>query len=77
MGVAPDRQVSGGDIADPTLIAGLRNLTVEHRAVLVLPYDMDWSMEDIADALAVPIGTVKSRQHWALKRLREELGDDG
>ncbi len=54
---------------------GFEGLSVDHRAVLVLRYYLDWSLESIADALGVPIGTVNSRLHRGLARMREALAD--
>jgi RNA polymerase sigma-70 factor (ECF subfamily) len=42
----------------------------------VLRFHLDWSLEQIAAALGVPVGTVKSRLHRALSSLRETLGGD-
>jgi RNA polymerase sigma-70 factor (ECF subfamily) len=51
----------------------LAKLSPEHRAVLVMK-DMDgMKYEDIAEALAVPIGTIRSRLHRARIELREVL----
>jgi RNA polymerase sigma-70 factor (ECF subfamily) len=46
-------------------------LTEEHREVVVLRFVEDFDVKDIAAALQVPEGTVKSRLHHALKQLRE------
>ena len=54
---------------------GFERLSVDHRAVLVLRYYLDWSLDSIADALGVPIGTVNSRLHRGLARMREALTD--
>jgi RNA polymerase sigma-70 factor (ECF subfamily) len=43
-----------------------------HREVLLMRFVDDMKLEDIAAALAVPVGTVKSRLHNALKALRED-----
>lgn len=40
------------------------------REVVLLRFVDEWSLEEIASALDVPVGTVKSRLHHALKRLR-------
>jgi RNA polymerase sigma-70 factor, ECF subfamily len=53
--------------------AGLRRLDVEHRTVLVMRYYLDMSHEQIAKALGVPIGTVKSRISRALPAMRAAL----
>jgi RNA polymerase sigma-70 factor (ECF subfamily) len=49
----------------------LRGLPDERREVLVLRFVDDLSLQDIATALDIPLGTVKSRLHLALKALRE------
>jgi RNA polymerase sigma-70 factor (ECF subfamily) len=36
-------------------------------------YYRDLAVEDIAGRLGIPAGTVQSRLHYALKRLREAL----
>jgi RNA polymerase sigma-70 factor (ECF subfamily) len=42
--------------------------------VLTLRFVDDLSLAEIALALDVPLGTVKSRLHLALKELREDSG---
>lgn len=58
------------------LQAALSRLSPEHRAVIVLKDIEDLRYEDIADALGVPIGTVRSRLHRARLELREILEKD-
>ncbi|QBX54788.1 SigE family RNA polymerase sigma factor [Nocardioides seonyuensis] len=53
------------------LLDALRRLTERQRAVLVLRYFDDLSEAEIAVALGVSPGTVKSTAHLALRRLRE------
>ncbi|WP_225320953.1 sigma-70 family RNA polymerase sigma factor [Streptomyces luteolifulvus] len=48
-----------------------------HREVLVYRYYLDQSVEDTAAALALPIGTVKSRTSHALNALRRALASQG
>ncbi|QIS75360.1 sigma-70 family RNA polymerase sigma factor [Streptomyces sp. DSM 40868] len=48
----------------------LRKLSAEHRAVLVHIYLCDRTLQETAGILGVPVGTVKSRQHNALRKLR-------
>jgi RNA polymerase sigma-70 factor (ECF subfamily) len=52
------------------------HLSLEHRAVLVLRFYLDLSVEDTAHALGVSDGTVKSRLSRATKRLRHVLHAD-
>lgn len=74
-----------GDVADTadrvvaaaTVRAALGRLTQEHRRVLELAYDRGMTQREIADTLALPLGTVKSRTYYALQAFRlacEELG---
>ena len=48
-------------------------LPPHQRAVVALRYWDDLSEADIARVLGVPAGTVKSRLHRAIRRLKEEL----
>ena len=55
----------------------LRGLSREQRAVLFLTYQMDMPQEEVARVLGVRVGTVKSRLHRAVARLRSRLpGED-
>jgi RNA polymerase sigma-70 factor, ECF subfamily len=71
--------------ADEILLAitirdAMTSLSPAHREVLELVYDEDLKFADIADRLRVPLGTVKTRAHHALRALRralEERGWDG
>ena len=60
---------------DPRLEEALRRLPLSQRAVVVLRYYLDWSVADIATALGIPAGTVKSRLHRALATLEIQIGD--
>lgn len=59
---------AGGDSID----LALEGLSEERREVLTLRFVDDLSLEEIADALDIPLGTVKSRLHLALKALRDD-----
>ena len=58
---------------DRTLRAVMR-LPVRRRAVVVLRFYDDLSEQQIADALGINVGTVKSQLSRALEQLRGELG---
>ena len=69
---------AGGDpfrelIEQDALLVGLARLTPDERIVIVLRYWADLSLDDIADRLGWPLGSVKSRLHRALARLRAGL----
>jgi RNA polymerase sigma-70 factor (ECF subfamily) len=55
---------------------GFRRLSIEHRAVVVLHHYLDMSLEDVAETLGVPAGTVRSRLHHAMRGLRAALDAD-
>jgi RNA polymerase sigma-70 factor (ECF subfamily) len=63
---APEIRVAG----DSDLAVVLANLPTPQREVLLLRFVDGFSLEEIADALEIPLGTVKSRLHNALKTLR-------
>lgn len=58
---------------DPDLTVALGRLGVDQRAVVVCRYLLDWSVDDTAAALDIPIGTVKSRLARALDHLARHL----
>lgn len=57
--------------------AALMTLKPEHRSVIVLKHFLDCSYEDIADVLALPEKTVKSRLFAARQLLKDALKDTG
>ena len=73
---AIDHQPSHQALSDPTMMAALHQLSVDHRSVVVGRYYLDWSEKDLAEALDIAPGTVKSRLSRALQQLGELLGDD-
>jgi RNA polymerase sigma factor (sigma-70 family) len=58
--------------ADAALRA-MRVLSPEERAIVALRFWADLPIEAIASRLGIPAGTVKSRLHRALARMRAEL----
>jgi RNA polymerase sigma-70 factor, ECF subfamily len=59
--------------ADHDLDRAIAALDLDHRVVVLMRYWQDRTVDDIAERLGVPAGTVKSRLHNALKRLRGQL----
>lgn len=51
----------------------LRQLPDKHMAVVTLRYIGELSLTEIAETLKIPVGTVKSRLHKALKIMRKKL----
>jgi RNA polymerase sigma-70 factor (ECF subfamily) len=66
-----DRPAPEWTPSDPQLADALESLPVNQRAVVVLRFHFDWSTEQVAKALGVPLGTVKSRLSRALERLEQ------
>jgi RNA polymerase sigma-70 factor (ECF subfamily) len=55
---------------------GFRRLSIDHRAVVVLHHYLDMPLEEVAEAVGIPIGTVRSRLHHAMRGLRAALDAD-
>jgi RNA polymerase sigma-70 factor (ECF subfamily) len=50
------------------------NLPIQQRIVIVLYYINDLSLQEIAEILEIPEGTVKSRLHYGRQALKKTLG---
>ena len=78
--VPPDRTFAADhatQVADrDQLERGFRRLPIDHRAVVVLKHYAGLSNAEIAEALDIPEGTVRSRLHYSLKILRAALEAD-
>jgi RNA polymerase sigma-70 factor (ECF subfamily) len=55
---------------------GFRRLSIDHRAVVVLHHYLDLPLDQVADVLGAPTGTVRSRLHHAMRGLRAALEAD-
>lgn len=55
------------------LVEVVQNLSYKHREVVIMRYFHEYRLDEIAALLQTPIGTMKSRLHTALKRLRMEM----
>jgi RNA polymerase sigma-70 factor (ECF subfamily) len=73
--------IEGPDTPDPTITVDERDaldraferLTPEHRAVVVLHHYVGLPLATIADVVGTPVGTVKSRLHYALRIVRAAI----
>ncbi|GAA1944499.1 SigE family RNA polymerase sigma factor [Kitasatospora viridis] len=75
-GEFPELAVTDGDPAlRVTLLQALQQVSRQDRAVLVLRFWEDRSVEETAAALQLTTSAVRSRSHRALGRLRAQLGD--
>jgi RNA polymerase sigma-70 factor (ECF subfamily) len=70
----PDETVSIDD--RDALERAFRRLSPEHRSVFVLHHHAGYPLASIAEVAGVPLGTVKSRLHYATRSLRETLAVD-
>jgi RNA polymerase sigma-70 factor (ECF subfamily) len=70
----PDPMVSVDD--RDTLDRAFGRLTPEHRAVFVLHHHTGLPLVEIADIVGVPLGTVKSRLHYATRTMRAAITAD-
>jgi RNA polymerase sigma-70 factor (ECF subfamily) len=67
-GPADDRQ---------SVRVALAQLSPDHQVIVALRFYRDMTVDDIASYLGIPPNTVRSRIHYAKKRLAELLGDGG
>ena len=65
-----------GEFKKGKLMMALDSLPPKHREVVVLRYFDDLSYKEIAQAMGIPVGTVKSRLNHAIRKLRARLGVD-
>jgi RNA polymerase sigma-70 factor (ECF subfamily) len=63
----------GQSPGDRELVDALAGLDADHRIVVLLRFEHDLTLEEIARRLDVPPGTVKSRLHYALRTIRTRL----
>jgi RNA polymerase sigma-70 factor, ECF subfamily len=71
---APAADSAGGTYSDE-MMAALKTLTPEHRAVVVMRYVLEYTPGEIARALELPRGTVNSRLRRGLDVLDAQLRD--
>jgi RNA polymerase sigma-70 factor (ECF subfamily) len=77
----PTDEPAATDVTGPVhdrdqLERGFRRLSIDHRAVVVLHHYLDLSIDEVADSLGVPVGTVRSRLHHAMRGLRAAIDAD-
>lgn len=68
---------TGGDHDDSGVLSALKRLPEREQAVVVLSVLEGYSEREIAQALGIPAGTVKSRLARAKAKLRGELAREG
>jgi RNA polymerase sigma factor (sigma-70 family) len=75
-----ETEPAAGDTTEPlhrrdAILRAIDRLDPDHRIVVILRFWADLTVDDIAERLAVPPGTVKSRLHDALRSIRPRLED--
>jgi len=75
--ISPDVSVDPpSEPADPALRDALAGLSPELRECVALRFFADLPLDEIAAAQDIPVGTVKSRLHGAMKQLRRSLEEN-
>src|SRR4051812_15740394 len=70
----PDESISVDD--RDRLERGFRRLPAEQRAILVFTHYMGLTPTEIADRLGIPVGTARSRLHYAHRAMRAAIEAD-
>ena len=65
--------IARGVAARDELETAFRQLSPEHRAVVVLHHHLGYQLTEIAETLGIPAGTARSRLHHAIRQLRAVL----
>lgn len=73
--VAAEAEAGPGEVVERRaeyhrLVQALLRLSPKHREVLTLHFYEQLTLREIARVCGIPLGTVKSRLSWALRRLR-------
>ena len=77
IGAEPTTPDDAGLVADrDQLERGFRRLRAEQREVVVLHYYVGMAVPEVAATLGIPVGTAKSRLHYATETLRSALEAD-
>ncbi len=71
---SPDAGLLATEV-ERTIMQAVEQLPIEQRMVFVMSEIDGMKYQDIAEALDIPVGTVKSRMHTAFNRLRDLLKD--
>jgi len=75
--IEPAESDRAAEVADrDQLERGLRRLSDAQRTILILHFYVGLSPTEAADVLEIPVGTAKSRLHYALDALRAALAAD-
>ncbi len=73
--VCPEEVAMGNELCQ-VIREAVDSLSFKRRVVVVLYYLQGFSLQEISYILDCPVGTVKSRLHYASKALRTKLSND-
>jgi RNA polymerase sigma-70 factor (ECF subfamily) len=74
---APDEDRVDSILSSLEVREAMSSLSEAHREILELSYGSDLKQADIAARLGIPLGTVKTRSHHALRALKSALQQRG
>jgi RNA polymerase sigma-70 factor (ECF subfamily) len=66
-------ETSSAALANQSLRDAVRGLGAAHREVIHEIYVRNRSVQEVADHLHIPVGTVRSRVHYAIRHLRSAV----
>jgi RNA polymerase sigma-70 factor (ECF subfamily) len=73
----PSQPDSSGTLADRDELARVfARLSIEHRTIVVLHHYLGLTVDEAAASIGIPLGTAKSRLHYATEALRAALEAD-
>jgi RNA polymerase sigma-70 factor, ECF subfamily len=70
--ISPEREVEERELQE-AIYHAINKLEFKQRTTLVLFYLQDFTLQEIAEVMDCPVGTVKSRLHYARENLRQAL----
>ena len=75
--IEPAQTDSAAALADRDELARVfRRLSLNHRTIVVLHHYLGFTVEEAASTIGIPVGTAKSRLHYATDALRAALEAD-
>lgn len=77
LGLAGNDDFAAGVVDRDAVSRAFTTLTATHRAAFVLRHYLGYSVPEVADTLHVPLGTAKSRLHYAERAMAAALDADG
>jgi len=73
----PTQADGSGALADRDELARVFDrLSIEHRTIVVLHHYIGLTVDEAATTIGIPVGTAKSRLHYATEALRAALEAD-